>query len=184
MDLRKLVWAFRGLVYKVFFGEFGRMSYMGRPISLIGEKNIFVKERVRIYPGNRMETYRGGRIIIDENTSIAQNFHVIAEKEDLIIGKNVTISGNVFVTNIDHEYKDIEKHILDQKWSISTTKIGDGCFIGFGAAIQAGTILGKHCIVGANSVVRGSFPDYCVIVGAPGKIVKRYNPYSKEWERV
>ena len=49
--------------------------------------------------------------------------------------------------------------------------------------IQAGTILGKQCIVGANSVVRGTFPDYCVIVGAPARIVKRYDEPSKQWRK-
>ena len=63
------------------------------------------------------------------------------------------------------------------------TKIGENCFIGFGVAIQAGTILGKQCIVGSNSVVRGTFPDYCVIVGAPARIVKRYNPETKLWQK-
>lgn len=63
------------------------------------------------------------------------------------------------------------------------TEIGENCFIGYGAAIQAGTVLGRQCIVGANSVVRGEFPDYCVIVGAPARIVKRYNPVSGEWEK-
>lgn len=184
MDLRKLLWAVRGIIYKPFFGRFGNMSYIGKPVSLSGMKSIYINDKVRIYPGVRMETYNGARIIIEGNTSIAQNFHIIAEKEDLVIGKNVTISGNVFVTNIDHGYQDIDKHILDQDWIVNTTKIGDGCFIGYGVAIQAGTVLGKHCIVGTNAVVRGHFPDYCVIVGVPARIVKKYNPDSGEWESI
>ena len=27
------------------------------------------------------------------------------------------------------------------------------------------------------------YPDYCVIVGAPGKIVKRYDVKIKEWKK-
>lgn len=64
------------------------------------------------------------------------------------------------------------------------TEIGENCFIGFGAAIQAGTVLGKQCIVGTNAVVRGEFPDYSVIVGAPAKVVKQYNKETGEWERI
>ena len=73
---------------------------------------------------------------------------------------------------------------MDQKRIVSTTSIGDNCFIGFGACIQAGTVLGKQCVVGANSVVRGVFPDHCVIVGAPARIVKRYDPATNRWEKV
>ena len=49
--------------------------------------------------------------------------------------------------------------------------------------IQAGTILGKQCIVGANAVVRGEFSDYCVIAGIPAKIVKRYDLITKQWKK-
>ena len=48
---------------------------------------------------------------------------------------------------------------------------------------MAGTTLGKQCIVGANSVVKGNYPDYCVIVGAPAKIVKKYNMERCIWQK-
>lgn len=184
MEFRKIFWAIRGVSCKLFFGSFGNKSYIGKPISLIGTKKIFVGNRVRIYPGVRMEVHNDAKIIINENTSIGQNFHIVAGNQDLIIDKNNTISGNVFITNIDHSYQDINKHILDQECSTKTTKIGEGCFIGYGAVILAGTTLGKHCIVGSNSVVRGVFPDYSVIVGAPGRTVKRYNPITNVWDRI
>ncbi len=184
MSIDKLFWALRGIIYKSFFGHFGNLSYIGKPVSIIGKKNIYVMNRVRIYPGVRMEAIGNGKIKIEENTSIGQNFHVTSDVETLLIGKSTVISGNVFITNIDHGYKEMGKQILKQKRIVTTTRIGENCFIGYGAAIQAGTILGKQCVVGANSVVRGIFPDYCVIVGAPAKVVRRYNPQSGEWERV
>lgn len=99
------------------------------------------------------------------------------------IGNDVTIVANVCITNIDHQYEDIDKSVLNQGIKVTDTKIGDGCFIGFGAVIQAGTTLGTHCIVGANAVVRGNFPDYSVIVGVPARIVKRYNAKTGQWEK-
>lgn len=184
MEIRKICWALRAMIYRLFFGKVGFMSYIGSPVSLIGTKNIYIDDRVRIYPGVRMEAHNNGQIVIGRNTSIGQNFHVTSGKEPLIIDENVTISGNVFITNIDHDYMDINKHVLLQDWKVKTTRIGEGCFIGFGAAIQAGTVLGKHCVVGTNAVVRGSYPDYCVIVGVPGKIIKRYDTENGVWKRV
>ena len=64
------------------------------------------------------------------------------------------------------------------------TLIGENCFIGYGAVIMPGTKLGKQCIVGANAVVCGDFPDYCVIAGVPAKIVKKYNEKLNEWIKV
>lgn len=184
ISVSKLLWAARAFFYRLRFSSIGWMTYIGKPVSLVGTKGIALGKRVRIYPGVRMETHNKGRIVIGNNVSIGQNFHITATDEELIIGDNTTISGNVFITNIDHSYVEIDCHILNQPYIKRTTKIGENCFIGYGAAIQAGTILGKQCVVGTNAVVRGEFPDYSVIVGVPAKVVKRYNKITKEWERV
>ena len=131
-----------------------------------------------------METANGGKIVIKDNTSIGQNVHITSDGEALIIGENNTILGNTFITNIDHEYKEIGVHIMDQKRTVKTTSIADNCFIGYGSCIQAGTVLGKQCVIGANAVVRGTFSDYSVIVGVPGRVVKCYDFEANEWIRV
>lgn len=159
-------------------------SYIAAPLYVKGGKNISIGEKVRIFPGLRIETYHGGKIIIGSDVSIGQNFHITSSDIKLEIGAHSTILGNVFITNIDHDYRTIGIHILKQKFIIRETRIGENCFIGYGAAIQAGTILGKQCIVGTNSVVRGRFPDYCVIAGIPAKVIKKYNFENNKWERV
>ena len=156
---------------------------MGKPIFLKGVKKIFIGRHVRIYPQIRMETHGpGGTIEIQDDVSIAQNVHITSSSK-LIIGKSSTILANVFITNIDHDYQEIGVHILKQKYLIKDTRIGANCYIGIGACIQAGTILGKQCVIGANSVVRGNFPDYSVIVGAPARVIKRYDAKSNIWQK-
>lgn len=185
MNIVKYFWALRAVFYKVRFKQIGNFSYMGKPMYLQGTGRVKIGNKVRILPGVRIETYgTEGTIEIKDNVSIGQNFHITSNRSKLIIGEDTTISGNVFVTNIDHDYKQIGVHILKQDFITRETRIGKNCFIGYGVAIQAGTILGKQCIVGANSVVRGEFPDYCVIVGAPAKVVKKYNSKSGNWEKI
>jgi len=180
----KLFWYFKTLIiYKFIFGNIGKLTYIGKPVFLKGTKNVFIGNRVRIFPGLRIETHNNGMIIIEDNVGIGQNVHLTSSDITLTIKKNTTISGNVFITNIDHDYKELNRSILEQKYIVNKTEIGENCFIGYGAAIQAGTILGKQCIVGTNSVVRGIFPDYSVIVGVPAKIIKRYNFKTNKWER-
>ncbi|WP_346238514.1 acyltransferase [Niabella insulamsoli] len=180
----KIFWILRALFYAPFFGRFGMPSYMGRPTYLSNVRRIFVGNNVRIFPHVRMEAVgKEGRIVIGNNVGIGQNVHITSGSE-LKIGDGTAILANVFITNIDHSYEEIGIPVLSQRNIIKTTEIGSNCFIGIGAAIQAGTILGMHCIVGANSVVRGVFDDYCVIVGAPAKVVKKYNPEKKVWEKI
>lgn len=179
----KLKWFLTTLLVRLHIKKIGLQSYVGRPLFIYGGRNINIGNKVRIFPHSRFETHNNGRILIDDDVSVGQNFHLISSNELLTIGKHTTISGNVFITNMDHKYQEIGVHILRQDYVINTTSIGENCFIGYGAVIQAGTILGKQCIVGANAVVRGVFPDYCIIVGAPARIVKRYNHNTGQWEK-
>lgn len=178
----KLFWALRALLYAPFFGKFGFPSYLGKPLFLMGIRKVFIDKRVRIFPHLRMEVHHSGSIHIQEDVVISQNVH-ITSAGNLIIGKSSLILANVFITNIDHDYEEIGKHVVNQEYVIKDTIIGENCYIGMGAAIMAGTKLGKQCIVGANSVVRGEFPDYCVIVGAPARIVKKYDFETGKWEK-
>lgn len=180
----KLFWLLRALFYKPFFGKMGRMSYIGKPTYLGNMKRIFVGNKVRIFPGARIEVVsKTSSIHFQDNIAIGQNLH-ITSGGTLIIGKNTTMAGNVTITNIDHDYRMINVSIIDQPLLISETEIGENCYIGKGVMIQAGTKLGIQCIVGANAVVRGSFPDYCVIVGNPGKVVKKYDHETNSWLKV
>ena len=182
-SFRKYCWALRTFLRKPWFGYIGMMTYMGKPSLLHQTKNIYISNKVRIQPGARLETHGDGLIHIEENVSIGQNLHCSAAN-NLMIGKGTTISGNVLITDMDHEYQKIDVPIMEQDIIKNETIIGENCFIGFGAAILAGTKLGKQCIVGTNAVVRGEFPDYSVIVGAPARIVKKYNIDTKRWEKV
>ena len=179
----KIFWIIRGLLYKPFFGKFSFPSYIGKPIYINNFKKIFIGKRVRIFPNSRIECIgKDAKIIIHDNVSIGHNLHLTAFST-LEISKNCTISSNVLITDNEHSYFEIDSHIMSQKLISKKTFIGENCFIGTGAVINSGTILGKQCIVGSNSVLSGVYPDYCVIVGAPGRIVKRYDANTNEWKK-
>ena len=180
----KIGWILRAILAKPFFGTFCMPSYIGKPVFLEGRRNIHLGRHVRIFPGIRMEAIGTGQIQIGNNVAIEQNVHITSMGGILQIGSDVTIAANAFITNLDHEYTNVNISVMNQGHILKDTQIGDGCFIGYGAAIQAGTVLGKHCIVGTNAVVGGHFPDYSVIVGIPAKAVKRYNENTNSWEKL
>ena len=175
MNIVKVLWGVRAAFYKLKFKEIGLPSYIGKPTYISNKANITCGKKVRIYPGMRAEIGKdkNSQLIIGDNVSIGQNFHVVSQGSTLIIGNDVTVAGNVFITNCDHDYKGPHKSILENK------QIGDSCFLGNNVAILAGTKLGRGCIVGANSVIRGEFSAYSVIVGVPGKIISTYTKESK-----
>ncbi|MGL5594465.1 MAG: acyltransferase [Cetobacterium sp.] len=189
--LNKKKFLFLTYLKKPFFGKIEKGTIIIKPLLIVGYKNIFLEKNIFIRNGARIEAVENWgsekynpKLIIKEGVSIEQNVHLTFCNE-LIIGKNTCISANVMITDIDHEYKIIGEHILNQPLINKKTKIGENCFIGLGAKIMAGTNLGKQCIVGINTVVlKGEYPDYSVIVGIPGKIVKKYNIETEQWESV
>ena len=184
MNKIKIIWSIRAFIYS-FFTKFRMPGYIGKPCFISSLKNIKFGKNVRIYPGLRAEICgKNNKIIIEDNVSIGQNFHVVAGDLDLVINKNVVISGNVFISNCEHEYIDVAKTLFEQNINTKETIIGENSFIGYGVVIQAGTKLGKNCIVGSNSILKGEYDDFSVIVGSPGKVIKKYNLITNKWERV
>ena len=59
VEIIKYFWALRGLANKPFFAKFGKLSYIGKPVIIIGKKKISIGDKVRILPGIRMESYGG-----------------------------------------------------------------------------------------------------------------------------
>lgn len=57
--------------------------------------------------------------------------------------------------------------------------IGDDTFLGAGCIILPGSRIGKFCVIGAGSVVKGVVDDYSVVIGNPLKVIKN----TKDWAR-
>lgn len=85
----------------------------------------------------------------------------------IYIGDYTQIASNVAIVSANHDLYDTRKH------NPEIVQIGKYCWIGTGAAIMPGVILGDFTVVGAGAIVTKSFPEgYCVIAGNPAKKIK------------
>jgi acetyltransferase-like isoleucine patch superfamily enzyme len=173
---------------KYKFKNLGKNSFIEQHIflsrsSICLNENVFIHRNARI---EGVETYENinytPEIVLDDNCSIQQNVHITCA-ERIYIGKDTAIAANVTITDIHHPYDDINLPIEKQKLSVSPVHIGNECKIYNNVVILPGTQIGKHCTVGANSVVSGVIPDYCVVVGLPAKIIKRFNFDTGKWQK-
>lgn len=146
---------------------------MGKNVSIWHYARI---EGVRKYNN----TVFNPRIVFHDGVSIQQGVHITCA-QNIEIGNNTAIAANVTITDIHHSYKDIDIPIERQDIVVTPVCIREDCKIYNNAVILPGTFLGKHCTVGANSVVSGRFADYCVIVGAPAKVVRKYDFEQQRW---
>jgi acetyltransferase EpsM len=114
-------------------------------------KNANICSNVEIGEGS---VVMAGAII---NTDVKIGNHCIVNtgsvvEHDCEVGSYVHLSPNVTLTG--------------------NVKVGEGTHIGGGSVVVPNTSIGKWVVIGAGSVILKDIPDYSVVVGNPGKIIK------------
>jgi acetyltransferase-like isoleucine patch superfamily enzyme len=175
------------LLFAANFKRFGAKSSIFSPLQLNGAEYIEIGDHVTIGYKSRLTAEKHDehipRMIIDDRTRIG-HFSIISCIRDVQIGKNVNAGAGVYISDNLHGYEDISLPIKAQPTIFkNSVHIGDDTWIGVNVAIM-GAKVGKHCVIGANSVVTRDIPDYCVAAGIPAKVIKRYNFERKAWQRV
>lgn len=122
-----------------------------------------------------------GDVTIGDKTIVGIGSVVIGPVD---IGNNVMIAQNIVMSGLNHGYQDVSLPPSDQGVTCKTITISDNVWIGSNSVITAGVTLGKHCVIGAGSVVTKSVPPYTVVVGNPARVIKKYNDASNSWESV
>jgi acetyltransferase-like isoleucine patch superfamily enzyme len=92
----------------------------------------------------------------------------------IVIEDDVTTGPNVYITDHNHQYADIDVPIGRQWVDEAPVRIGAGSWLGTGVVVLPGADIGRHVTVAAGSVVRGKVPDNSVIAGAPAKVVRQF----------
>lgn len=177
---------------------------LGKRIKFEEKNNVFIDKFVSIgansiisgYAGGKLHINKGvvicsnckiatcgGNIEIEENTQIGDNC-VITGQGGVHIGKNVLMADRINIIANQHIYEDIRTPIMKQGERPKGISIGSGCWIGINSTILSGVSIGENCVIGANTVVSKDIPNYCVVAGVPGKIIKIYNEETKMWNKV
>jgi lipopolysaccharide O-acetyltransferase len=109
----------------------------------------------------------------------------IAAAQSVVLEDQVLLARNVYIADHAHAFTDVSIPIMDQGiGNIAPVRIGRNTWLGQNVAVLPGVTIGEHCIVGANSVVNHSIPSFSVAVGAPARVVRTYNPATKQWQRL
>lgn len=144
--------------------------------------NIHISKNVVINHNLILRILDDCKLYIGKNTYIGSYSHIAGTKNKIIIGKDVLIADRVFISTVDYKYENINKPIKCQGFiSRGDVIISDECWIGIGSSILSGIKIGKHSIIGANSVVTHNIPPYSVAVGVPARVIKKYNFNKKSW---
>ncbi len=163
------------------FGAFGENSVICfPPTALFNERYIHIGAGTMfgpqitlsagMAPGQLMVTDPvvavGDRCLIGKGSGIVGHL-------EIRIGDDVWTGHHVYITDQNHGYDRLDLPISRQLMAERPVTIGDGSWLGHGSVVLPGATIGRHVVVGANSVVVGELPDYCVAAGAPAKVLKR-----------
>jgi acetyltransferase-like isoleucine patch superfamily enzyme len=110
----------------------------------------------------------GDRCLIGRGSGIVGHLSIT-------IGNDVWTGHHVYITDQNHDYRDVTKPISQQSQPERPVVIGDGSWIGHGSIVLPGATIGRHVVIGANSVVTGDIPDHSVAVGSPARVIRRYD---------
>jgi acetyltransferase-like isoleucine patch superfamily enzyme len=167
------------------FGHFGIGSMVCFPAATImNERHItigcgtlicpHVTLSVGVFPGQQRLAdsvlHIGDRCVIGRGSSIVAHTSVT-------IGNDVWTGPNVYITDQNHGYTDVDRPIWQQPPPPDRpVVIGNGTWLGYGAVVLPGARIGRNAVIGAHAVVVSEIPDFSVAVGAPARIVRRYIP--------
>jgi len=113
-------------------------------------------------------------VVLGVGTVVMANASVNAE---VIIGNHCIINTGA---TVEHECQLGDYvHISPNSALAGDVIVGEGSHIGIGGVVIPGVKIGKWVTIGAGAVVLEDIPDFAVVVGNPGKIIK-YNYLENE----
>ena len=163
----------------------GKGVYVGSDVHIVNGRNVTLSDGVQVRPGCDLFA-GGGGIMVGPRSDIGERNRIDG---DVVIGEAVLFGPDNYISSVDHCFEDVELPVMDQgchapsKDGHENLRIGDGSWVGCHCAIVGCVHIGKHCVIGANSVVTRDLPDNCVAAGVPAKILKRYDVKTGRWVR-
>ena len=95
-----------------------------------------------------------------------------------IIGEHCIVNTN---SSIDHDCKLGDfVHVSPSATLCGNVIVGEGTQIGAGATIIPNVKIGNWCVIGAGSVIIKDIPDFSVVVGVPGEVIKNLSRYDSK----
>lgn len=160
----KITQSIRYLVYKLKFHDqliIEKSSVIPKTtiFRINGNGRITIGKNVELREGCILNVSNGGLIKINDNVFI-NDYSTLNARERVVIDEGVQIGQGVKIYDHDHDY---DKEDFKYFFKISPVFIGKNTWIGSNVILLRGSNIGKRCIIGANTVIKGNVSDYTLI---------------------
>ncbi len=143
------------------------------------DDNVEIGEGTKIWHFSHIQSgvKIGKKCVLGQNVNVGNNVSIgnyVKIQNNVSVYEGVTLEDYVFCGP-----SMVFTNILDPKSKYPQigaeyyvkTLVKEGASIGANATIVCGKTLGKHCMIGAGSVITKDIPDYALVIGVPGKVV-------------
>ncbi len=145
----------------------------------IVDDNVEIGEGTKVWHFTHIQSGSkiGKKCVFGQNVNVGNNVSIgdfCKVQNNVSIYEGVTLEDYVFCGP-----SMVFTNILDPKCKYPQvgaqfyikTLVKEGASIGANATIVCGHTLGKHCMIGAGTVVTRDVPDYALVIGTPGRVV-------------
>ena len=175
---------------KLIFGHYGRNVYIHPGVKIVRPQFISIGDNVRI--GKYTDIYvhperRDSKELIlkIENGVHIGNYNIIGVRNSVVLEENALLGPRVIIADHSHRYENVKMPVKSQAVTEGgPVRIERDCWIGANVFVFPNVTIGRHAVIGANSIVNRNIPPYSVAVGAPARVIKRYDFDLKQWVRV
>lgn len=124
-----------------------------------------------------------GNVKLEKNASVWFGAVLRGDNELISIGENSNVQdGSVLHTDPGSPLT-IERDVtIGHLVMLHGCSIGAGSLVGIGSIILNNTRIGKGCLIGANTLIAEGkeIPDYSMVLGAPGKVIRTLDKETAE----
>lgn len=161
----------RGMLSTRRFGAEGLR--LGRGIVVDGVDNVILRDEACLYGDLYLgATGERGRIEIGRGTHVDRRC-VLYGQGGIHIGQGCAIASGVIIYSQTNQY-DVapETPVVSQGTRYAPVRIGDDVWLGAGAIVLPGTVIGDHAVIAAGAVVNRNVDEWLVVGGVPAKPIR------------
>lgn len=121
-------------------------------------------------------------VLVIGDRSVLNRFVKLVSFGSVIIGEGAILGDHAYVSDVEYEpghaEVDPEHRPLTEPQPVV---LEPHVALGVGVIVKPGVTIGERAYIGAGSIVTKDIPARSLAVGAPARVVRRYNPDTDRW---
>ena len=163
----------------------------GKSCTIVGAKHISVGKDCTFGAGSELLALDAhfnqkfnSRLIIGDHVRATARCRITCAG-NITIEDDVLMASDLFLTDHNHGMNpDFQGGYSPQPLIVKDIRICKGVWLGQRVCVLPGVTIGAHSIIGANSVVTRDIPPYSMAVGAPARVIKKWESEQSQWVSV